>query len=83
MPKPDPAMTPPRYAAGEPATAACRCYACGTDDPMGCGQLCPDCSFEEATAGWTYQGPPFEPPREDTPACCLRSYAIAGEVLDA
>ena len=41
---------------------------------MGCGQQCPDCSFEDSMAYATYQlGPDDEgeEPRADTPPCCM------------
>jgi hypothetical protein len=54
------------------ATSACRCWGCGADDPMTCGSLCADCSWESHLAGMAHTGD-FDEPREDTPTCCLRT----------
>lgn len=52
----------------------CRCYGCGADDPMACGRLCADCSWEDHLAGMAHTGSPFGTVQDShsaTPGCCL------------
>lgn len=51
-----------------------RCYGCGSDDPMACGTLCADCSWEEHLASIAHTGPAAEPDRP-VPECCERTRA--------
>jgi hypothetical protein len=56
-----------------PPTDVCRCYGCGSDEPMACGALCADCSWEEHLAAMAHTGQPSDEPHEDTPRCCAHS----------
>lgn len=81
---PDPSPIPTR--AAPPAAArpphggypgvlpdAHRCYGCGSDDPMVCGTLCADCSWDEHCYSIAGIDPQFDPPDPRTPECCRRS----------
>jgi hypothetical protein len=49
----------------------CKCYACGNDEPMGCGRLCVDCSWEDHLSHLAGTEEDYETPRNETPMCCL------------
>jgi hypothetical protein len=54
------------------ASEHCRCYACGSTEPMGCGELCADCSWEDHLVGMAHTGgsPADDPTHVKTPTCC-------------
>lgn len=60
-----------------PPTTACRCWSCGADDPMGCGALCADCSWDDHCGGMAYNGNTAEnwEVKPDTPTCCREAHA--------
>lgn len=52
----------------------CICYGCGSDEPMACGVLCADCSWEDHLASAAHIGSPFGGVRDShsaTPGCCM------------
>ena len=57
------------------ATEVCRCRGCGGDEPMACGSLCADCSWEDHLAGMAHTGDSSEESHVSTPACCRASRA--------
>ena len=68
-----------READHDDSCSRCRCYGCGSHDPMACGRLCADCSWEDHLAGMAHTGASWYDGKVDarTPECCLASRATA------
>lgn len=70
-------MPYPKFA---PPTEVCRCRACGGEDPMGCGNICADCAWEDHCDGYfSCATVDHAPTHEATPTCC-RTSAEAHEI---
>lgn len=59
-----------------------RCYGCGADDPMGCGNLCADCSWDDHLEGMAHTDSSFDGEVDKaTPNCCRASRETERERL--
>lgn len=73
-------MVYPKYP--EP-TPICVCWVCGDPQPMGCGNICADCSWEAHLESMAHTGHPDHATHPSTPTCCIAAKEAHDIMLEA